>query len=118
MTSTSWWHRSANMVAKELVPVVRAVRIWGKQWTNQIVLVCLDNEGAVLAWNAGRSSNALTQHILQQLHIAVEEAGVYLIAMHLHREINLLSDALSHFNRCWIGRAFWGKRGLRLASPA
>lgn len=48
----------------------------------------------------------------------MEAGGVFLIAMHLPREINLLSDALSHFNRCWIGRAFWGKRGLRVAPPA
>lgn len=118
MPGFGWWKRSANMVAKELVPVVRALEVWGHRWRGKVVLVCLDNEGAVFAWNAGHSNNSLTQHVLQQLHLAVEAAGAFLIAMQIPRELNRLSDALSHFDRFWIGQASWTRGQLRTRRAA
>ena len=60
------------------------------------MLVGLDNEGAVLAWNAGRSSNA--QHVLDSIHAEVERFNVYLIAMHIPRALNVFSECLSYYS--------------------
>ena len=38
---------SVHIAAKELVPVVIAVAVWGKQWPGQTVLVCSDNMAVV-----------------------------------------------------------------------
>ena len=68
----------------------------------------MDNEGAVLAWLSGRSDNPLTQLVLRMLHDIVEQEGVYLLTLWIPRELNIVSDFLSHFNRCWKGTIIVG----------
>ena len=46
-----------------------------------------------------RSDNPLTQHVLGRLHTAVEREGIFLVAVQIPRELNLLSDRLSHVYR-------------------
>ena len=47
--------REASITLKELLPVVLACAIWGRQWADSMVVVHCDNEGAVAAVNAGHS---------------------------------------------------------------
>ena len=104
-----WYYDTHNMVARELLAAVYALQhVWSGQWRGRIVVLCMDNEGAVLAWLSGRSDNALTQLVLRMLHDIVEQEGVYLLTLWIPRELNIVSDFLSHFNRCWKGTIIVG----------
>jgi hypothetical protein len=111
-----WWGASDNMVAKELYPFALAIERWGGRLNNRVVLLVTDNEGAVIAWNTGSSSNAETQTQLGRLHEAVEFAGCFAVALQLPRSHNVLADILTHVNRWWSGRAVFSRgRGVLTA---
>ena len=115
IASPPWWKSCENMVAKELFPLRRAVQLWGSQWRGKVVVFGLDNEGAVLAYNAGRSSNARTHAVLGEVLSAVEAAGAFVYCIHIPRLTNRLADALTHLCRDWAGIATWSvAHGLRL----
>ena len=59
--------REASITLKELLPVVLACAIWGRQWADSMVVVHCDNEGAVAAVNAGYSKVPPIMHLLRCL---------------------------------------------------
>ena len=61
---TSAWEE-VNIAAKELVPVVLAVGVWGSYWSNDHVLVHSDNMAVV---EVRTSHNTLIMHKLRSLH--------------------------------------------------
>ena len=56
--------REESITLKELVPVVLACAVWGRQWSDCMVVVHCDNEGAVTAINSGYSRVAPIMHLL------------------------------------------------------
>lgn len=49
---------------KEVLLVVLACAVWGKQWSGMAVIVYCDNEGAVAVLNSGYSREPNIMHLL------------------------------------------------------
>ena len=113
-----WYYDTHNMVARELLAAVYALNhVWNGKWRGRVVVLGMDNEGAVLAWLSGRSDNPLTQHVLGLLHDAVEREGLFLLTVQIPRELNIVADFLSHVNRHWRGTAICGPYHRVALSP-
>lgn len=63
---TSW--ASEHSAAKEMVPVVLAVAVWGKRWSGQTVLVKSDNMAVVAVLKSGACQDQSLMHLMRCLH--------------------------------------------------
>ena len=90
--------REASITLKELLPVVLACAIWGRQWADSMVVVHCDNEGAVAAVNAGYSKVPPIMHLLRCLFFIRARYRVVLRAVHIPGRCNILADAISRNN--------------------
>ena len=82
---------SHHIAAKELVPVVMAIALWGAQWQATTVLVRSDNTAVLAALMSGSAKDPLLMHPLRCLHL-------HLVARHLAGVENTAADALSRDN--------------------
>ena len=82
---------SHHIAAKELVPVVMAIALWGAQWQATTVLVRSDNTAVLAALMSGSAKDPLLMHLLRCLHL-------HLVARHLAGVENTAADALSRDN--------------------
>ena len=89
----SW--ASVHIAVKELVPVVIAVAVWGKQWQGQTVLVCSDNMAVVAALKAGSCQDVTMMHLLRCLHFFSAYHQLKILSDHVPGKENLTADALS-----------------------
>ena len=62
----SW--QQCHITAKEMVPVVVAVAVWGPDWHTSTVQAFLDNMAVVCALSAGTARDPLQMHLLRCLH--------------------------------------------------
>ena len=92
----SW--ASHHIAAKELVPVVMAIALWGAQWQATTVLVRSDNAAVVAALSSGSAKDALLMHLLRCLHFYLAHYDICLAARHLAGVENTAADALSRDN--------------------
>ena len=84
-----------HIAAKELVPVVISVAIWGQQWAKQQVRVRSDNLAVVHALSAGTARDPLLMHLLRCLHFFTATYQIGLDARHVAGTLNTAADALS-----------------------
>ena len=89
----SW--ASVHIAPKELVPVVIAVAVWGKQWPGQTVLVCSDNMAVVAALKVGLCQDVTMMHLLCCLHFFSAYHQLRILSDHVPCKENLAADALS-----------------------
>ena len=87
-----------HIAAKELVPVVMAIALWGAQWSATTVLIRSDNAAVVAALTAGSAKDALLMHLLRCLHFFLAYFDIQLVARHLAGTDNVAADALSRDN--------------------
>ena len=83
--SGAWWCRASwgkawlqfewskewseiSIAAKQLVPIVLACAVWGKQWQGKWVLVCCDNLAVVQISRRLASRDPLLKHLLRLLY--------------------------------------------------
>lgn len=90
--------REASITLKELLPVVLACAVWGKQWADSMVLLHCDNEGVVAVVNAGYSKVPAIMHLLRCLFFIRARYRVALRAVHIPGRCNTLADAISRNN--------------------
>ena len=90
--------REESITLKELVPVVLACAVWGRQWSDCMVVVHCDNEGAVAAINSGYSRVAPIMHLLRCLFFIRARRGVAVKAVHIPGRLNTVADAISRDN--------------------
>ena len=88
------WAR-INIAAKEMVPVVISVAIWGQEWARQQVLVRSDNMAVVYALTAGTARDPLLMHLLRCLHFFIAKHQIGIEARHVAGIHNTAADALS-----------------------
>ena len=52
------------IIVKELVPLVAAVALWGKQWTDSTIMCKCDNEAVVAVIGSTTSRHKAVMHLL------------------------------------------------------
>ena len=89
-----------HIAAKEMVPVVIAVALWGAEWAESTILVRSDNMSVVLALAGGTAKDHLLMHLLRCLHFFTVSHQIGIQSRHVAGVMNVVVDALSHNNRC------------------
>ena len=84
-----------HTMIKELIPIVMARAIWGKQWPRCTVLAWCDNASVVAVINGGYSWDAIVMHLLRCLFFLSSIYSFQLYARHIPGSHNELADALS-----------------------
>ena len=84
-----------DMVAKELHPVVEALRTHAKEWTGRLVRAGLDNSGGVFSVNAGRAKSKAARQLMRDLADVLRRHHIELTAHWVPRELNAVADLLS-----------------------
>ena len=95
------WPQSYVSVAiapKELVPVVMACAVWGREWRGQLVRVHCDNEAVVAVLNSGYSKDEHMMQLVRTLFFFLAEWDIWLHACHIPGERNVVADAISRNN--------------------
>ena len=85
----SW--ASTHITVKELLPLVLAIAMWGRQWH-------CDNAAVVAMLRSGWCKNEHTMHLLRSLFFFQASCHVSLVAEHIRGVKNGLADALSRNN--------------------
>ena len=92
----SW--SGVNIAAKEMVPVVISVAVWGQQWVGHTLLVRSDNMAVVQALTVGTARDPLLMHLLRCMHFFTASHQIGIQARHLPGALNIAADALSRDN--------------------
>ena len=99
---TSWfqwkWEGPAvewDIAAKELLPIILALTVWGKQWAGKRVECLCDNMSVVAVVNAGRTKDKTLMHLLRWMFFIAAIHNVRIQASHLPGASNVAADALS-----------------------
>ena len=85
------------MVLKELTPILYMCEMMGEQLRGKIVRVGMDNAGAVFDVLKGDTPTAKSRRLLKRIVHAQAEFNFDLLAVHVDREQNKLSDVLTRF---------------------
>ena len=83
------------IASKELLPILFAVAIWGKNWRGQRVNCRCDNMAVVAVINAGRAKDRSLMHLLRCLFFWTAHYSIHLRASHVPGVSNVAADALS-----------------------
>ena len=86
------------IVAKELVPIVAGLAVWGSSWVGGTVQVYCDNMAVVQCLNSGSAKDPLLNHLLRVLALLLARLGVSLRADHIAGLQNRAAVALSRDN--------------------
>ena len=84
--------------SKELLPIVVACALWGKDWRGSTVKCVCDNAAVVAILNSGQSKDKLAMHLIRCLFFFLAHFNVFLFAQHLPGRDNVAADALSRDN--------------------
>ena len=84
-----------GIAQKELIPIVIAGLMWGKQWAGKIVQFKCDNDAVVKILNKLYSDNACLIGYLQCLVFCAAKYGFWFTADHIAGRTNTLADAIS-----------------------
>ena len=87
--------RDAHITIKELVPIVLAAAVWGKDWQGQSVQARCDNSAVVAILNWGNSNDSEVMHLIRCLAFIKARFQFDLFAVHISGVRNDLADALS-----------------------
>ena len=82
----------------EILAVTIAVRLWGRNYSGQKLLIYCDNVHAVIAINTGKTKEPLVGSCARQLWLEVARFGFQLKAVHLPGVENRLADSLSRWH--------------------
>ena len=83
------------MVAKELDPLVQAVRCHGAKWRGKLLNVATDNTGVVYAINAGRAKSHAARQLMRDVADLLQDYDIDIAAQWVPRELNVVADLLS-----------------------
>lgn len=93
---SSW--NTVHITIKELVPIVLACAIWGRQWQGKSVRCVCDNAAVVAIVNSGSSKDALVMHLMRCLFFFQAVFSLSIHAVHLAGKKNIAADGLSRNN--------------------
>ncbi len=87
-----------SIAFKELVPIVVACMLWGREWKGQVVLAHCDNMAVVEVVNAGYSKDKMLMHLVRTLFWVQAYLQVVVKAEHIPGYRNGPADAISRNN--------------------
>lgn len=90
--------QEAHITIKDLVPIVLAVAVWGKEWHGLTVQARCDNSAVVAILNWGSSLDPAVMHLMRCLAFILAKFQIDLFASHIPGLKNDLADALSRNN--------------------
>ena len=100
-----WFHlqwpvylQSLNIPTKELIPVVIAAVLFGKQWQGHLVQFTVDNMAVVHVLTATYSKDPHLMHLIRILVFIAARFNFWFIAKHIEGRANTLADDLSRNN--------------------
>ena len=91
-------YREVPIAPKELVPIVVACTVWGKDWSGKVVHVHSDNEAVVAVVNSGYSKDTQLMHLTRCLFFVLAAWDIALHASHIPGVLNTAADAVSRNN--------------------
>lgn len=87
-----------NIAAKELLPIVLAVSVWGQQWQHQHLTVHCDNMAVVQVVNAQNCRDPSLLHLMRCLHFYTAILDISIRLEHIEGVKNVTADAISRNN--------------------
>ena len=87
-----------HITAKELLPIVIACALWGKEWQGKTVKCYSDNAAVVSIIRSGRSKHDLSMHLMRSLSLFTAKYEVVLMEEYLPGRLNEAADAISRGN--------------------
>ena len=87
-----------SIAPKELLPIVMACAIWGREWQQLVVCIHCDNMAVVDVVNSGYSKHPQVQHLLRCLFFITATFGIMIHAVHILGVDNEGADAISRNN--------------------
>ena len=87
-----------SIAHKELVPIVIACFLWGKQWSRKVVQFYCDNESVTLMLNELSSRKKGLIHLLRCVIFLAAKHSFWFFATHIPGKDNILADAISRNN--------------------
>ena len=88
----------ASIQVKELIPVVVAAALYGKDWRGKLVLFSVDNKAVVDIINSTHSKESHLMHLIRLLVFFACHYDFWFRAKHIPGQQNTLADALSRNN--------------------
>ena len=104
-----------DIMAKELVPVVIMVAVWGPLLAKQSILLQCDNLSLVTSINKGTAKQTLVMHLLRSLWFFTAHYDIALTATHILGVTNTATDQLSRNQMSLFHLA--NPRAARLPAP-
>ena len=90
--------RDIHITIKELLPIVAASTVWGKEWIGKHVMFRCDNTAVVAIVNSGRSKHPLTMHYTRLLYLLGAVYNFSFHCTHIPGKNNVAADTLSRNN--------------------
>ena len=86
---------SESIAAKEFLPIVLAVAMWGHQWRHKQVLFRCDNMAVVQVVNSQKCKDPMLLHLLRCMHFYIALLDIRIRAQHIEGAKNVIADAIS-----------------------
>ena len=89
---------NTHISVKELLPIVIACAIWGREMAESHIRAVCDNAAVVVMINKRTSSNSAAMHLLRCLYFICSKFHITLTSEHVAGTLNKAADALSRDN--------------------
>ena len=98
----NWFHfqwpdiwNAVHITVKELLPVVVACIVWGKEWNGMTIKIKCDNAAVVAIINSGRSKEHRALHLMRCLFFFLAQYNMFILAEHIPGKDNVAAYSLS-----------------------
>ena len=87
--------KQTNIAIKELLPIVLALKLWGKLMANTRMLFLTDNESVMFVINSQSSKDPMLMELVRSLVISSMSHNIHFRAKHIPGKYNVIPDLLS-----------------------
>ena len=102
---SQWFHlqwpaglQALSIAVKELIPVVIAAALFGRQWKGHLIKMVVDNMSVVHVLNSTYSKDPHLMHLIHILVFMAAHFDFWFQAQHVEGKSNHLANAFSHNN--------------------
>ena len=86
-----------HITAKELIPIVIAMAVWGPAWVNKSILCRCNNKAVVNILNTSTSKDPTAMDLMRCLHFIAAKFNLLISAVHLAGKANSLEHSIFYF---------------------
>ena len=90
--------QNLSIAVKELLPIVLAAHMWGREWSRKRIAFKCDNMAVVFSLKQGSCKDRHLAFLLRELAILAIHNSFTFNALHIPGYRNVHADALSRFN--------------------